>query len=107
MMYADYVKERFGHETIVSTHGFIVYSTKGQDCFIHELHIDKASRRSGHGHGMGDLVLAIAKERGCGKIWATVIPSSHTATEAMQTHLAWGMKIHSSSQDCIVTVREI
>lgn len=106
-MYFDYLSERLGYEHIQNECGFVVYQVVGKDCFIHELYVAPEYRRAAIATHLADNVQVIAKDAGCTRIWGQVIVSTKGATNALQAHLNWGLKLHSTESGCIITVKEI
>lgn len=106
-MWYEYLMERHGWETMLFEHGFIVYEINGENCFIQEIYVKPEARRNSVGTHMADQVEEIAKERGCKKIWGTVVLGTYGANEAMMAHLNWGLKLHSINGNCILTVKEL
>ncbi len=106
-MWHEYLLERHGWESIQYDNGFIVYEIRGEDCFIQELYTKPEARKNGLATIMADEVESIAKENGCKRIWGTVVIGTSGASGAMMAHLSWGLKLHSTNGQCIVTVKEI
>ena len=106
-MYFDYLAERNGFEHVELPHGFIVYEISGEDCFIHDLYVKPEWRSSYLGTTLADKVQKIAKQKGCKRIWGNVVISTNGANVALMAHLKWGLKLHSTKGDCIITVKEL
>jgi ribosomal protein S18 acetylase RimI-like enzyme len=108
MMWADYVKEREGKETIEDPgQGFIVYKIQNQVCHICELYVAPHCRKEKIGSRLADAVTKIAKEAGCKVLFANVVPSLNGANESMLAQLAYGFKITAAHEDCIFMHKEI
>lgn len=65
-LYAQYVKEKYGHECIENEHGFLVYQLCGLTCNIELLYVDKDHRLSGVAKTMvNQLVQSLPKRIKC------------------------------------------
>ena len=106
-MYLDYILEREGKLSIKSDKGFIVYGIYNQIVFVHDFYVMPEHRMSGEGFRLADMVVEVGRKNGCKVLQGHVIPSSKGSTEAMKVQLAYGMRIESAFNDCIVMSKEI
>lgn len=107
-MWADYLKEREGKETIAAPgKGFIVYKIVGDECFICDAYTVPHHRSSRVCWDLADKVSDIAKRAGCKLLTASICPSLPGASVSMQAQLSYGFKIVKASEDWIVLAKEL
>lgn len=106
-MWAEYIKEREGFETVETDKGVATYKISGEECYIKDIYVQKAFRKSGAGSEIADHIVKIAKANGCKTLSGTIVPSLNGSTGSMMALLQYGFKLHSSTQDLIILVKEI
>ena len=99
--------ERSNNKVYEIPEGFIVYSIDGDRAFIHEIYVDSDFRLKGFGRLMADMVTGIAQESNCKWLYGSVWPQAKQATESMKAIIAYGFKLDSSSENCILFRKEI
>lgn len=57
-LYAKYVREKYGQETLEEEHGFITYKVSGAVCTIETLYVEKEYRLSGYGTRLANSLVA-------------------------------------------------
>ena len=107
MMWAPYVKEKSGVETIQHEHGFLCYKVHGEECHLEDIYVLPDYRL----RGVGSILLAEATDQaekaGCKFLSSCIRPSESTATLSMQAHLSRGFKIHMATQNKILMIKEL
>lgn len=106
-MWSEYFMEREGFQTIETDKGVASYKISGEECYIRDIFISKAHRRSGEAFRIGDMIAEIARINGCKKLTGSVVPSLNGSSESMMGLLKYGFKLHHSTQDFIVLVKEL
>jgi hypothetical protein len=106
-LYGQYIKERLNKEIIESEKGFSTYYFINDDCYIEEIYITPEHRHTKEAVRMGIEITKIAVEKGCKRLYGTVVPSTPGATEAMRMLIAAGFKIDSSINNFICVVKDI
>jgi hypothetical protein len=94
-LYADYIKEREDKCIVENDCGFATYSIyPNGECYLQDIYVVPAERKSGFATTMTDLVVCIAKEKGCHTLVGSVCTDDKHATRNMKVFLAYGMQIH-------------
>lgn len=106
-LYGEYIKEREGLDILEDERGFFTYIIKGEECYIKDIFISKEFRRSGAATEFADQITSIAKASGCKFLSGTCVPSTNGSTESLKAMFSYGFKVHSSSNDLIVLIREL
>ena len=106
-LFADYAKERLGFHTIEVEGGFITYALKLPDASIEEFYVAPAHRGTPLAKRLADQVFKIAKDHGCTKVWAKVVPGSNGAEHAMRTNLHYGFKLVCNNGHDTLMVKEV
>lgn len=106
-LYADYVKERLGWETIEVEGGFISFALRPPECSIEEFYLAPGQRGTGLAQRLGDAVFSRAKESGAERVWATVVPGAGGAERAMKTIINYGFKLAGYREGKVVLMKEV
>jgi ribosomal protein S18 acetylase RimI-like enzyme len=106
-LYAQYIKEREGKETIETDKGFATYTYVPEGCYIQDIYVHPDHRKEHVCFNLADQIVEIAKEKGCKKLFGTVCPSANGSTTSLKVLLAYGFKLESSGNNLIVMVKEI
>jgi len=106
-LYADYLKEREDGHMIYDSHGFMSYFIKGDECYIRDVYIEPAFRKTHHATMFMLKVSSHAKQLGCKKLTGSVRPSSNGSTDSLKVLLSAGFKLWYSSQDAIFFFKEL
>jgi GNAT superfamily N-acetyltransferase len=108
-MFDAYANERgFGARMIyVEGVGFATYHLNDEECYIEDIYVVPEKRKAGEASALANYISQIAKENGAKYLTGTVIPSSLTATNTTKAMFAYGFKVHSSSENKIVFMKEI
>lgn len=106
-MYADYVKEREGIETLETEWGFATYSFKEDYVAIWDLYVKPDFRREGAGTRIADEVCEFAKKLGYKYLMGQVSTKANGAHESMICLLDYGMTLHSSAGELIYFKKDL
>jgi ribosomal protein S18 acetylase RimI-like enzyme len=91
-LYARYLKEREGIETLESEHGFATYLLRPTDCYIIDIYVVPELRQSGLAKQLADQIVEIAKERGIKLLTGSVDRRDPNAQRNEAVLLAYGMR---------------
>lgn len=106
-MYADYLKEREGIETLSKPFGFISYKIVGEECYLANVYI-KPEFRSKNMFSLllGDLEV-IAKKAGCKDISTNVHVQDSRCSLNVKIALKFDFNIIKADHNIIVMVKGI
>lgn len=106
-LYADYVGERLGWETIEVESGFITYDLKPPVCAIEEFYVKPDQRGTTLAKRLADSVFKIAKDAGCTRMLASVTAGIKGSEHALKTNLHYGFKLLTNDGQRIILYKEI
>lgn len=107
-MYAEYIKERLDHDIIETDCGFATYRfTDEQTCYLMDIYMKTDYRNQGVARDLANMVVEIAKKRGCTKMIGSVVPSAKGSNTSLHVLLAYGMTLDSCTNDFILFRKEI
>ena len=106
-LYGEYIKEREGKGIVESEVGFATYIfNTDNSCYIVDIYVKPEHRRTRAAYSLGEQIAFIAKERGCNKLYGSVVPSLKNSTESLKFLIACGFKLDKCQNDFIVVSRE-
>lgn len=109
-LYAEYLKERTSDEILETSAGFATYRhiPNEEAVYIIDIYIKPNSRKTHLATSMANRICEIAKkEWNCKKVIGTISPSAKNSTESIKVLVAYGMKLKSSHDNCIVMEKDI
>lgn len=106
-LYAEYINELSGKEIIESDKGFTTYYINNDTCYIEDIFVLPEFRKDGIALEMANSVKNIAKERGCKKLYGTVLPTTKGSTHSLRLLIEYGFKLDSALNNLIVLVKDI
>jgi GNAT superfamily N-acetyltransferase len=106
-LFSEYIKEKLDKNTIEDERGFITYFFTDKGCVAEDLYVKPDFRRQGVATELVDAVFAIAKEKGCKKVFTGTIPTAKDSTESIKFILAYGFKLSDSTHNYIMFSKEI
>jgi predicted GNAT family acetyltransferase len=107
-LFSEYKMEREGKFVIESENSFAVYSfPDGESVYIEDIYVKPELRKSGLGSCAANMIAKIAKEKGCKKMYGSIVPSANGANDSLKALLAYGFKLSSSEHNIIFFVKEI
>lgn len=105
--FAKYVEEIKGMSTLETERGWATYVIVGEECYIEDIWVEKAFRKSGEAARMADEIKRLAKEKGCKFLTGSVNGRIKDPTTSTAVLIAYGFKIHAILQDAILFKMEI
>lgn len=106
-MWADYIKERLGHETLESDLGFITFNIQGEVCAIEDAYVSPAARRIKVAWELMDKVKAQAKAQGVKRLVAQVWPGMPGSDGALLGLMKYGFYLLPSEGGRILLAKEL
>lgn len=106
-LFAEYLKERTSVQIIEKETGFITYSIVGEECYIQDLYVVPQFRKQHIATSFADEVEDVARREGCKILAGSVSPQAKNATESLKVLIAYGMTLHSSTENLIIFKKEI
>lgn len=106
-LYADYIKEREGIDTLEVDGGFATYNIEGDSCYIINIYTIPEMRKTGLASQMADQIAGKAKLAGCRYLLGSVDPRTNGATESMKVLLAYGFKLQGLNGPLIFFSKEL
>jgi GNAT superfamily N-acetyltransferase len=107
--YKEYLLEKTNDKIMETEIGFATYRSlnDGKTIYIIDIYVVPEYRKTGVAGEMADLILAKEKPSGCVELLGTVIPSNKNSTASLSVLMAYGMKLHSASNDLIVFRKDV
>lgn len=92
-LFADYIKEREGKETLEIEGAFAIYEiTPGHNAYIQDIYVVPELRQKGIAARLANKILEKAKSQGCKAIYGSIDRSANNAEASEQTLIAYGMR---------------
>lgn len=99
-MYANYILERLGRDTIVIPDiGFATFEIDGDECYLVDIFVEKKYRKDGFGKVMADQICKIAKRKGCTVLKGFVQTDANNSDVSEKVLLAYGMTLFAEVAD--------
>ncbi len=92
-LYSEYILEREGKLIVECEEGFATYLIDGENCYIVDLYVRPAARKSGLAAKMADEIADRARALDCKWLLGTVNPATQGATTSLKVLLAYGMEL--------------
>lgn len=105
--WAEYVKERFGWDAIVTDDATVIYSIQPPFALIHDMYVAPQMRKIGIASDLADQVAAIGKEKGCTHLWSQVASETLNSNEALMANLGYGFRMTKTDATGIIMMKEI
>lgn len=106
-LFGDYIKERAGKQIVEDEFGFATYSFIKEGCYIEDLYVIPAQRKSGHASRLADRIVNVCKSKGCTALIGTVATGANGATDSLKVLLAYGFKLQSAQNEMVLLRKEI
>lgn len=107
-LYAQYIKEREGFETLEVEHGFATYKQIEPDMvYLRDIFVEDNFRQNGIASDLSKQVALIAKDLGCKKLTGSVCIDAIGVTISMKALLGDGFQYSHASGNMIYFVKDI
>lgn len=106
-LWADYLKERLGQDSIERDFGFLVYKVQGIVCEICELYVSPAVRSSGRGRELVSEVIEIAKQQNCVTLIAYVWPGLPGSESVLSSSFKFGFQLAGADAGRIMITKDL
>lgn len=105
-LYADYLKERQGIETVEHEFGFATYKRiDAETVYLQDIFVVKEHRRNGVASELSAKIAEIAKASGAKKLIGSVDITAHGVTESMKAILGDGFRFSHAQGNGIYFVK--
>lgn len=106
-LFGKYIKERNNKEIVENEKGFMTYYFIGDACYIEDVYVLPEYRRTKQCVEFGEQVEKIAKEKGCTKMYGSVVPSAPYSTINLMGLLNFGWRLDSSTNNFILVTKDL
>ena len=106
-MWLDYMKERFGYESLEMECGFALYSIGAPVLLLNDMYIKPEFRALGKGTELLDQLVKIATDRGCDKIMAQVWTNDRNASATLNASFSRGFLVSRAENGYIVITKKV
>lgn len=110
-MYADYIKETLGDETLIREEGFATYRFLDDNgvpaVYVIDIYVRPDFRKTMIASQMADEIIEIAKAKGCKIAIGTVLSTTKDPNRSLGLLLGYGMKFFCCNQTGMIFKKEI
>lgn len=106
-LFAEYAFETRGRRSIEIEHGFATFVIGQGECYLEDIFVRPAFRKSGAAKKLADQVREIARAEGCKILIGTVNCAFTDPTTILKAMLAYGFKINKTINDVIILSMEV
>lgn len=108
-LYAQYLAERTGTSIVETPHGFATYRIvdDGKGCYIEDLFVEEAHRRTGLASSMADTIAETARAVGATYLVGSIVPSANGSTASLKGLLAYGFRLASCTENFILLRKDL
>lgn len=106
-LYADYLAETNVKRILETPHGFATYHLRGTECYVEDIYVIPAARKTNVAACMADEIVAIARTAGCKHLTGSVNTAIKDPTSSMKVLLAYGFKFLRSEPHIVWFVKTI
>lgn len=106
-LYADYIKEREGFETLETELGFATYKFGKEECYVRDVYIQPQYRQANIASKLVDTISDIAKKHGYKYISTSVVPSMKGSTDSTKAILKYGFQLLRSEDNMLWFLKEL
>jgi GNAT superfamily N-acetyltransferase len=99
-LYAQYVKEREGYDTIEDEYGFATFKIDGEECYIRDIFVVNGFREHGSAAKLADFIADHAKKVGCTHLLGSVYVDEQ-GTASLKVLLGYGFKLSHADGNMI------
>lgn len=106
-LYAKYLKERQGIESLWNEHSFVTYRICGPECFIVDMGVESGSRGRGLGRRLVSDLSRIAREADARFLTANIHLKDKGANDTLQAAQACGFEVTGAHNDVLLISKKI
>lgn len=106
-LYGQYLEEREDMGIVENDYGFATFKMNQEECYIRDLYVVPEARKKHIASALADQIVELAKENGCKYLTGTVCPAAKNSNESIKVLMAYGMSLHSASQNLIIFKKDI
>ena len=106
-MWIDYMKERFGYESLEEEWGFALFNSAPPILFLQDLYVKPELRGSHKGTRFVDRLIQIAKERQCSVIQAQVWLNDRNHENTLKAGFKTGFKMTACGDNVIIISKSV
>lgn len=106
-LYAEYVKEREGFETVEAVQGFATYKIFDKECYIRDLYVIPQYRKTQLASSIANIIAAIAKTKGCTILTGSVAKLDPNKEQNIEVLKRYGMKQFNENEEIYMFSKEI
>lgn len=106
-LFAEYIKEREGLDTIENENGFISFAIRSDLCFVRDLFIKKTARQLGYARMLYGQLLRLARDAKCSKLVCHVDTRAQNAAHSLEIILSRGFHVADAQGGVITLEKEL
>lgn len=106
-MYAQYLKERVGRETLQTEWGFVSYELRDDHMYLVDLFIVPTHRQNGLGTELGNRMIELAEELKLDRIITTISPYTPGSEVSLGMALKMNFKLYKTDEYGIYLERNL
>ena len=106
-LYGQYIAERANQAIVEDEFGFATYMFTEKGVYIEDIYVLPDHRHEHRASKYADEIAKIAREKGCTKMYGSVVPSANHSTASLKVLLAYGFYLDSSTNNFILMVKDI
>lgn len=108
-MFDEYVKERgMGPRVLFRPEvGFATYHINAPECYIEDIFVLPAFRKSHEASRIADEIVEIAKKHGCSMLTGSVVPTAKGAEASRKVLVAYGFRLFGVNENFEKYIKEI
>jgi GNAT superfamily N-acetyltransferase len=106
-LYGQFIKERLNKEIIETEKGFVTYYFIDEGCYADDVYVLPEYRRSKESFNLGKQVEDIARQKGCKKLYSSVVPSTPNSTLNLMGLIKFGFRLDSTANNFILVVKDL
>lgn len=106
-LYKQYLLERENTHLYYDEDSFITYEFYDDYCYIKDVYVVPEKRRTGKAIELGNMIIALAKDKGYDKVMGSVCLSTNGWKNSLQGMYKVGYTFHDRKEDMIYLIKEI
>jgi len=106
-LYAKYIFDREGLDSLWGPDWFVIYKINGEECFLVDMCVSESERSRGIGHSAIDSLKRVALDHDCSIITANIHLWDKQAMDTLTKSLKVGFSIVSANNDVLLISMKI